>query len=57
MSDYRIGVLHAGKYCVLLDSDWDEFGGHSRNDRNAEYFSSAEQWQCRPNFIQVAVVH
>ena len=54
-TDYRVGVLWPGKYKAVLDTDWDEFGGHSRNDRNAEYFSKPEPWQERPNFIQLYI--
>ena len=29
-TDYRIGAPQSGKYCVLLSTDFAEFGGHDR---------------------------
>ena len=50
---YRIGAAHAGKYKIVLDSDWAEFGGHERNYRHAEFFTRDENWCSRPYSIDV----
>ncbi|KAI3471845.1 hypothetical protein Pfo_028498 [Paulownia fortunei] len=42
-SDYRVGCLKPGKYKVVLDSDDPLFGGFSRINHEAEYFTS-EGW-------------
>merc|ERR1712059_39975 len=31
--DYPVAVEVAGKYQIVLDSDWPQFGGHNRRDR------------------------
>ncbi|KAJ3045072.1 alpha-1,4-glucan branching enzyme [Rhizophlyctis rosea] len=51
--DYRIGTLWPGKYKIELNSDAPEFGGHNRIDMKSEYFSTPEQWNDRPHYIQV----
>ncbi|KAK6139989.1 hypothetical protein DH2020_026263 [Rehmannia glutinosa] len=38
-SDYRVGCLKPGKYKVVLDSDDPLFGGFSRINHEAEYFT------------------
>jgi len=52
-SSYRIGTAWAGKYKIVLDSDWPEFGGHNRNDRHAEFHSTQQMWNDRPHYIEV----
>lgn len=52
-TDYRIGVSQAGKYKLILNSDEKQFGGHDRLDKNGEYFTTSEEWDNRPNWIQV----
>ncbi|CAO3630115.1 unnamed protein product [Cunninghamella blakesleeana] len=52
-TDYRIGVSQAGKYKLTLNSDEKQFGGHDRLDKNGEYFTTNEEWDSRPNWIQV----
>jgi 1,4-alpha-glucan branching enzyme len=52
-SDYKIGVEFPGKYKIVLDTDWKEFDGHERNDRNAEFFTRPEGWNNRPHSMFV----
>ncbi|KAI8818797.1 1,4-alpha-glucan branching enzyme [Fimicolochytrium jonesii] len=51
--DYRIGTEWAGTYEIVLDSDWKEFCGHARVDRKTKFFSTAQPWNDRKNYIQV----
>lgn len=53
--DYKIGVEHAGKYKIVLDSDAEEFGGHQRLDDSQVYFTSNEAWNNRQNSMQVYI--
>ncbi|KAF3320765.1 1,4-alpha-glucan-branching enzyme 1 [Carex littledalei] len=52
-SDYRVGCLKPGKYKVVLDSDDPLFGGFSRIDHNAEFFSIEGHYDNRPNSFLV----
>ncbi|KAJ3675082.1 hypothetical protein LUZ60_004124 [Juncus effusus] len=52
-SDYRVGCLKPGKYKIALDSDDPLFGGFSRLDHNAEFFSSEGNYDNRPNSFLV----
>jgi len=52
-SDYRIGTPWPGKYKVVLDSDETKFGGQGRINHKTEFFSQAEFWHDRPNYIQI----
>jgi len=36
--DYRVGVEEPGKYKIVLDSDEEQFGGHSRLNHSTEFF-------------------
>ncbi|KAK2998713.1 hypothetical protein RJ639_023622 [Escallonia herrerae] len=47
-SDYRIGCLKPGMYKVVLDSDDSLFGGFSRIDHKAEYFTFEGHFDNRP---------
>lgn len=40
--DYPVGVETPGKYTIVLDSDWSQFGGHDRRDRSVAAFSLDE---------------
>eukprot|EP00300_Choanocystis_sp_HF-7_P001840 c11465_g1_i1.p1 GENE.c11465_g1_i1~~c11465_g1_i1.p1 ORF type:complete len:695 (+),score=145.00 c11465_g1_i1:46-2085(+) len=51
--DYRIGVEMPGKYKIVLDSDWEEFHGFSRNSANADFFTFAEPWDSRQHSLMV----
>ncbi|XP_068661481.1 1,4-alpha-glucan-branching enzyme 2-2, chloroplastic/amyloplastic-like [Aristolochia californica] len=51
--DYRVGCLKPGKYKVVLDSDDKLFGGFSRIDPSAEYFSSEGWYDNRPRSLLV----
>lgn len=51
--DYRIGVPRAGKYCIVLSTDDEEFWGQSRTDQTAEHLTTAGEWNGRPQSIQV----
>ena len=38
-TDYKIGIDNSGEYKIELDSDWLEFGGHERRNRNQHHFT------------------
>jgi len=50
---YRVGTAWGGKYKVVLDSDWPEFGGHNRNDRHQVYYANDGNWCQRPHYLEV----
>jgi len=50
---YRVGCRYPGKYKIVLDSDWAEFGGHERNDRHSVFFTGDMGADGRPHSIQV----
>ncbi|KAB1221286.1 1,4-alpha-glucan-branching enzyme 1, chloroplastic/amyloplastic [Morella rubra] len=52
-SDYRVGCLKPGKYTIALDSDDPLFGGFSRLDHSAEFFTSDGWYDDRPNSFLV----
>jgi len=54
-TDYRVGVEEAGTYRIVLDTDWPEFGGFNRNDRNTRFFTTDMAWNNRRNFTQVYI--
>ncbi|KAF8017811.1 hypothetical protein BT93_H2878 [Corymbia citriodora subsp. variegata] len=47
-TDYRIGCLKPGKYKIVLNSDDALFGGYSRIDPSAEYFTFEGWYDDRP---------
>lgn len=52
-ADYRIGCLKPGKYKIVLNSDDALFGGYSRIDPSAEYFTSEGWYNDRPRSLLV----
>lgn len=52
-TDYRVGCLKPGKYKVVLDSDEKEFGGFSRIDHNAKFYTSEGWFDDRPHSFLV----
>lgn len=52
-TDYRVGVEEAGTYKIVLDTDWQEFGGMERNERSTRFFTQDLAWNNRRNFTQV----
>jgi len=54
-TDYRVGVEHAGVYKIVLDSDWDTFGGFNRNAKDTRFFTTDMPWNGRKNFTQVYI--
>ncbi|EPE07479.1 glycoside hydrolase family 13 [Ophiostoma piceae UAMH 11346] len=54
-SDYRVGVEQAGTYRVVLSSDDEEFGGHSRVDHETRFFTTPMAWNERSNWTHVYV--
>jgi len=50
---YKIGCGTPGKYKVVLDSDWSEFGGHERNDRHNVLFTGNTGADGRPHSLQI----
>lgn len=54
-TDYKIGVEKAGEYKILLDSDWKEFDGYERIDRNQSFFTSPDPWNDRSNSLFVYI--
>lgn len=51
--DYRVGVTRPGKYEIVLDTDAAEFGGHSRMQKDAAFFTEPKAWDDRPNSMLV----
>ncbi|AOA61064.1 Glycogen branching enzyme [Komagataella phaffii CBS 7435] len=55
-TDYRIGVETPGKYKIVLNSDREEYGGHSRIDEEvSEFYTTDLPWNNRKNFFQVYI--
>ncbi|KAM7255145.1 hypothetical protein ACFE04_020386 [Oxalis oulophora] len=52
-TSYRVGCLKSGKYKVVLDSDDQLFGGFSRVDPSAEFFTSDGWYDDRPHSFLV----
>ncbi|KAL8125635.1 1,4-alpha-glucan-branching enzyme 2-2, chloroplastic/amyloplastic-like isoform X1 [Apium graveolens] len=52
-SDYRVGCLKSGKYKIVLDSDDKLFGGFSRIDHSADFFSFEGVYDNRPRSFMV----
>ncbi|KAL3754115.1 hypothetical protein ACJRO7_001375 [Eucalyptus globulus] len=52
-TDYRVGCLKPGKYKIVLNSDDALFGGYSRIDPSAEYFTFEEWYDDRPSSFLV----
>jgi len=50
---YKVGCAWPGKYKIVLDSDWAEFGGHERNDRHNVFFTGDGGADGRPHSLQV----
>lgn len=54
-SDYRVGIEVGGKYKIVLNSDEERFGGHSRIDNGQRFFTTDLSWNNRANFLQVYI--
>ncbi|PHH74381.1 hypothetical protein CDD83_4577 [Cordyceps sp. RAO-2017] len=54
-SDYRIGVEVPGTYCVALNSDAKEVGGHDRIDEGTRFFTTPMEWNGRRNWTHVYI--
>ncbi|KAL7308829.1 alpha-1,4-glucan branching enzyme [Mucor circinelloides] len=54
-TDYRVGVEHAGKYKIILNSDDKQFLGHERVDNSTDFFTTPGDWDSRPNWLQVYI--
>eukprot|EP00164_Ancoracysta_twista_P001909 GFYU01002507.1.p1 GENE.GFYU01002507.1~~GFYU01002507.1.p1 ORF type:complete len:678 (-),score=232.94 GFYU01002507.1:318-2351(-) len=52
---YRVACPYGGKYKIVLDTDWGDFGGHNRNDPNTEFHVTDEPWDDQQHFIQIYV--
>ncbi|KAI7833863.1 glycoside hydrolase superfamily [Kickxella alabastrina] len=52
-TDYRIGTAWPGKYRVALSTDDEIFLGQGRVDATVDHFSTPEEWNGRPNYVQV----
>jgi len=52
-TSYRVGVYDPGEYELILDSDWPEFGGHSRRDRGMHAFTFDEEHNRRQSHFQI----
>ena len=51
-TEYRVGVpQRGGAWRVALDSDWEEFGGYSRNARDAAFPATGVPHNGRPDSI------
>ncbi|CAK9300586.1 unnamed protein product, partial [Gordionus sp. m RMFG-2023] len=53
--DYRIGIEVAGKYKIVLNSDDESYGGHSRVDNSIEFFTYPEPWNNRQNSMMIYI--
>ena len=53
--DYRVGIDEPGKYKIVLDSDEEQFGGHSRVDHGTEFFTSNYGFAGRRNSTQIYI--
>uniref|UniRef100_H2YVI8 1,4-alpha-glucan branching enzyme n=2 Tax=Ciona savignyi TaxID=51511 RepID=H2YVI8_CIOSA len=51
--DYKIPVRQCGSYKILLDTDDNCFGGHSRNQANVEFHSKNEHFENSPNSMMI----
>lgn len=51
--DYRIGVEVPGEYRVVLDTDFEKYGGFYRVDSNVPHFTYPEEFAGRRNSIKV----
>ena len=47
-------IYIGSRWVIAMDSDWKEFGGHERVDRQCEYFPENEGWCERPYRIKVS---
>jgi len=54
-SDYRIGVQHAGRYKIVLNTDAKDFAGFNRIDEGTWFETTAMEWNGRPNWAHVYV--
>merc|ERR1719468_56184 len=54
-TDYKIGCSQHGKYKIIMDTDCEEFGGHSRLDHSTEFFSSNDGFDGRPHSLQIYI--
>ena len=54
-ADYRVGTKWTGDYKILLSTDSEKYGGHSRVDENHMYPSSREGWHGRPASLQLYI--
>ncbi|KAL3098247.1 hypothetical protein niasHS_002083 [Heterodera schachtii] len=53
--DYKIGVEMSGVYCLALNSDHSEFGGHNRLKQDQCYHTFAEGYAGRKNHLCVYI--
>lgn len=52
-TDYRIGVPCMGDWVIALDSDWKEFAGYERVNRDSVFKGQDFKWGDRPASVQV----
>ena len=53
-TDYKLGTQWGTPHHIVLDSDWAEFGGHSRVDPKTVFYP-ADPWNNRQHSIQVYI--
>jgi len=53
LPSYRVGVEEAGEYSIALDTDWPEYGGHGRRDRQVHAFSFPEGHHGRRHHLRL----
>ena len=53
LSDYRVGVEQEGEYGLVLDTDWEELGGHGRRDRTVTGHTENTGYNNRRNQMKV----
>ncbi|KAL7787072.1 hypothetical protein V8C37DRAFT_412214 [Trichoderma ceciliae] len=54
-SDYRIGIELPGTYKVVLNSDSQIVGGHSRINEDTRFFTTPMEWNGRKNWTHVYI--
>jgi 1,4-alpha-glucan branching enzyme len=54
-TDYRVGIEVPGTYKIILNTDTKDHGGFSRIDESTRFFTTAMEWNGRPNWTHVYI--
>ena len=52
---YFVGVPKYGEYRLLLNSDWEEFGGASRSYEDVVQYAKPQEWDLQPYSLRVRI--